>query len=202
MGNNKGAIVILGVLAVAGLFFSAYMFISYEILDLAGANGEDGTNGIDGTDGTDGTIIVALWDDLDKNTTNPTTHTLDYDYLFQFEDIEYSDSSYITLNSATSFFLTQPGLYKVSLKCVFSGIAPDQQYAIQMVISGSLIKEFFVYFSTPINFTNQWYQVDSDIYMNASGTDYYEIRAFSYTSDAFDLTASNYNQLAFEYLFT
>ncbi len=141
MGNNTAAIIILGILAVTGLGLSAYMFVSYEIFGAGDINGSDGFNGIDGEDGLDGedgTILVALWEDLDKNIDTPP-FTEDYNFLLEYLDNQTINPNYVTVG-ATNFTLTTPGFYKITVSVFLSDLETGERYWIQLIENGLLEK--------------------------------------------------------------
>ncbi|MFX1236116.1 MAG: hypothetical protein ACFE8P_00195 [Promethearchaeota archaeon] len=174
---------VIGILAILGLGISGYLLA---------------TNQYSGTSTPESEfILVALWDDLNRNTTNPS-HTDDDDFLIQFDDNIFLDPQYITVNSVTNFSLTRAGIYRITLRIIISSIELGERYVITLLKSGAYDECFWVFTANVSASSN----INSALYLNASITDYYEINAYCDTDDAngFDTALPRYNQLAIEYL--
>ena len=161
MSNNKGAVVFLAILALAGLGLSGYMFVNDAFL--GGSSQEQGTM-----------KLVALWDDLDENTDSPL-HNNDQDFLIEFYRLKYLDSDYVTVVNDTCFKLAL-GLYKVNLNVLLYLVQMDETFWIHLNANNTWAGYFVNYRSPSTSEIDQLFS--SSVYINnTSSENLYEINA-------------------------
>ena len=183
MSDRSTGIILLGIIAIAGLGLSGFMFIS----DLIPSPSSD-----------TGTILVAVWDDLDWNTAYGT-HTSAADWLVEFTNSPYNNSNYVTVRNDNTRFILSPGLYKITIKMTLQSIASSSAYLVSLLKNDN-DEEYFHYHATDEGWESEHHSLCSSVYVEADGVDYFEINCFS-GGDAFSVIAiENYNQLSIEYI--
>ncbi len=188
MSGRSAGMVLLGIIAIAGIGLSGYMFLKYEFLSPISFAKDSGL------------ILVGLWDNLDENTDYAPYDSGD-DFLLQFNERSFNDSNYISLsNGNTRFVLKQVGLYKITLNVLFQAIVASSIYFVYLRKNGNLERSMarIVIWGNPSP-TN--YYAKSSIYVYSNGTDYFEINCKSFDGFLFSVMGSNlYNQLSIEYV--
>lgn len=188
MAKGTGAIVILSILAVAGLGLSGYMFVNDQFLG--------------GDENTQGFLLVGLWDDLTQNITNNPSHNTQHDFLLAYDNQMVLNPDYMNVINNTRFTLPTPGLYKINLIMLWNNIDISSTYWIILLQNNSYLA-YFDRFQTGSTVPSQFHQTSASIYINSTGGDnYYEINPYS-SSDDFLSTPTDqmFNQLSIEYMF-
>ena len=193
-GGNTGAVVFLSIIAVSALGLSGYIFVNETFL-----GADDHTHDVDSN-----LRLVAFWDDLDENLTNNPMHSSVTNFLIEYDDQKFLDSNYVSVINNTRFQLV-PGLYKLSLNVVLSGIDPNSVYWIEMLENNSYSLNF-ERLETDTTVPGTYYFAKASGYLNISSVEnYYEIVArtsgdvtgFSVASDP---ATNNYHQFSIEYV--
>ncbi|MBN2157034.1 MAG: hypothetical protein JW776_13405 [Candidatus Lokiarchaeota archaeon] len=194
MANNKGAIIFLAILAIAGLGLSGYMFVNDTFL-----------GGDDHTHETEGLKLVALWEDLDENLVNNPLYTTVSNFLIEYEDQIVLETNYVNVINSTRFSLIVPGLYKINLAVVFGGILDVDSTFWVYLMENNTEKAYFERFSTGNPVIDIFYYAKGSLYINAtSAENYYEIRAWTGAASGFRVATDSgspyFNQLSIEYV--
>ena len=187
MSERKGGMVLLGIIAIAALGFSGYMFVKNEIIAAPGTPASDS-----------GLILVGLWDNLAKNK-DYAPYDTDATWRIEFDNNQYNESNYISVSeSNTNFKLLKEGFYKLTIL----------MYAYDLDSGGTYW--FYLYRNSSINHciakighpTSDNFQVESSIFIESTGLDNFFIRAYSSgdSDTSFTIaTAQSFNQLSIEY---
>jgi len=185
MGERKGAMVLLGIITIAALGLSGYMFVKNEILSTPGATSPDS-----------GLTLVGLWDDLAKNKDYPP-YDSDDTWRIEFDNNQYNDSNYISVSeSNTSFKLLKEGFYKLTILVYANELDPGGTYWFYLYRNNS-VNHCLVKIEHP---TLSHYQVESSVYLKSTGLDNFFIRAYSTGDISFAIsTTQSFNQLSIEY---
>ena len=181
--------VLLGIIAIAALGLSGYLFIKSEIVAAPGATSPDG-----------GLILVGLWDDLAKNK-EYATFTTDYSWLIEFDNNQFNNSNYIEVsNNNTSFKLLKEGFYKITLLLLLYDVDADEVYWAYL-LRNYLYDHCLARVAISEYPGSPYHQIESSVYVKSTGLDNFSIRCYSTGSDAFDVGYLNaFNQLSIEYL--
>jgi len=188
MSERKGAMVLLGIITIAALGLSGYMFVKNEIFAAPGTTTQDS-----------GLILVELWDDLAKNK-EYATFTTDSSWLIEFDNNQFNNSNYIEVsNNNTSFKLLKEGFYKITLLLLLYEVAADEvywayllrNYAYDHCLARVAISEY------P---GSTYHQIESSVYVKSTGLDNFSIRCYSTNLAAFDVGhLQAFSQLSIEY---
>ncbi len=181
--------VLLGIIAIAALGLSGYLFIKNEIFVAPEPTPPDPPDG--------GLILVGLWDDLAKNKEYAPYDT-DATWRLEFDNNQYNDSNYISVsNNNTNFKLLKEGFYKLTLLLYVNDLVP-----------GGGTYWFYLYRNNSINHciakiglpTSSNYQVESSVFVKSTGLDNFLIRAYCTGDTSFAISNSqSFNQLSIEY---
>ncbi|MHA1453763.1 MAG: hypothetical protein ACTSRD_12955 [Promethearchaeota archaeon] len=190
MANNKGAVIVLAILAIAGLGLSGYMFVNDTFL---------GGNEFEHEHQT--LKLVALWNHLTENTENNPLHSLDYNFLIEYQEAMVIDTNYVNVINETRFTLSTAGLYKVNLNVMYEYIDPGATYW-TVLLQNNTEFEYLDYFITPTPVYDNTHFTTISFYINSTGDDsYYEFNARCNGVLHFEIySSSDYNQLSIEYL--
>jgi len=187
MANNKGAVVVLAIIALAAAGLSGYLFTT----DLLSRNEVVEYSNLK---------VVAVWDSLKKNIVNNPNHNTDDDFLVEFSNPYILDENYVSVITGTRFSLPKNGMYKIILNILWTGLDDGDAYWIKLLRNNTQY-QYFDYFvtATPTAFTYKY--TFSSVFVNSTGGDeYYEINAESYAS-AFGVYENEYyNYLSIEYV--
>ena len=175
MSERKGAMVLLGIITIAALGLSGYMFVKNEIFAVPGTPASDS-----------GLILVGLWDDLAKNKDYAPYNT-DTSWRLEFYNNQYNDSDYISVsNSNTNFKLLKEGFYKLTLLLYLYYL--DRNNSVDQSIAKVALP------------TSNNYQVETSVYIRSTGLDTFLIRAYCTGDASFEVaTGQSFNQLSIEY---
>jgi len=183
MSERKGGMILLGIIALAALGFSGYMFIDDQFLS-------------DAPPPDNGLILVGLWEDLAKNK-DYTPYTLDTSWLIEFSNNQYNDSNYISVsNDNTRFKLLKEGFYKITFLLYLYEIDPSGTYWVYLYRNNS-VDQSIAKIALP---TSTNYQVESSVFVKSTGLDNFFMRCYCTGDTSFTIaTAQSFNQLSFEY---
>ena len=188
MSERKGGMVLLGIIAIAALGFSGYLFIKNEIFADPEPPAPDG-----------GLLLVGLWDDLAKNK-EYAPFTTDHSWLIEFDNNQYNDSNYIEVsNNNTRFRLLKEGFYKITLLLLLYDVDASEVYWAYLLRNSAfdhcLDRVAISDFPGSI-----YHQIESSVYVKSTGLDNFTIRCYSTGSDAFDVGhLQAFSQLSIEY---
>ena len=183
MSDKSTGTIILGIIAIAGLGLSGFMFVKYEIVFPSSDTG---------------LLLVGVWNDLDYNVAH-APHTEMDDYLLEFRLSLFNNSNYVSFNADNTRFVLSPGLYKINLAIIFSGITVSEIYY-TMLLTNGLAYNYFNRHETSANPESDYHTFSSSLYVRANGVDYFEIRCTSNGGDYFFPSSDLYNQLSIEYV--
>ena len=188
MSGRSASMVLLGIVAFAGLGLSGYLFLKYETLSPQTPTNDSGL------------ILVGLWNNINMNLDYPPYDSLD-DFLLKFYESPFNDSIYVSMsNGNTRFVLKQSGFYKITLNLYFVSLSSSSAYYVYLRRNGA-IERAFEYFSISANPRGDIYYVKSSLYVYGNRTDTFVINCLSYDDSSFGVTAWNqYNQLMIEYV--
>jgi len=192
MADSKGAVILLAILAVAGLGLSGYMFTMDLLTEDVEYVDDDSQN----------LKLVALWDDLDQNITNNPSYSTQYNFLVGYSNQLFLDSNYVNVINNTRFTLPTPGLYKINLDVLFNDISASRSYwaILKQNISNAA---YFDRWETGTADFDPFHHVDSSVYIESVGGEdtYYEINGYSSMDDFWTSeTVQTFNQLSIEYV--
>jgi len=180
----KGAIVFIGILVLGGLGVSGGVFLNYRLRE----------------ENSDELQLVGLWDDLEQNTENNPKHNADSNFLIEWLSLQEINGSYIAETNHTRFNLLVPGLYKISLRVLFSSLVGAESYNVALSING-ISQVFFERFASATPFPDESFFSTSSIYIsNMNSATYFEIYAYSVMGDQFIILPDPSNQLSIEYV--
>jgi hypothetical protein len=184
MSERKGGMILLGIIALAALGFSGYMFIDDQFLSVAPPDKDNGL------------ILVGLWNDLAKNK-DYAPYTTDTSWLLEFINNQYNDSNYISVsNDNTRFKLLKEGFYKITLLLYLNDIDSSGTYWIYLYRNTS-IDYCIAKIALP---TSSNYQVESSVFVKSTGLDNFFIRCYCSGDTSFTISTSQpFKQLSFEY---
>ena len=182
MSDKSTGTILLGIIAIAGLGLSGFMFVKNEIVFPSSDTG---------------LLLVGAWNDLDYNIAH-APHTEMDDYLLEFRLSLFNNSNYVSFNADNTRFVLSPGLYKINLAIIFTGITVNETYYTQLLTNG-LNNNFFNRYETSANPESTYHTFSSSLYVRANGVDYFEIRCTS-RGDYFFPHDDEYNQLSIEYV--
>ena len=184
MERSNTALIIIGIIAIAGFSLSGYLFVSNgNVVPFYNRN-----------------TVIGFWNNLQKNT-DFSPYDENYRFQIQFLEQEIINNDYIQLsNSNTTFSLLKPGLYKISSSIELYGIDDGNSYYV-ILIENTTEKEILFYHHAPAD--SSWYfHIISTIYVLADATSEYRIQLISKTGDSFSIfnESAAYNQILFEYV--
>ncbi len=185
MGERKGAIILIGIIAIGALGFSGYMFFKNEIFAAPGDPPPES-----------GLTLVGLWDDLATNK-DYSPYNTDTAWLIEFDNNQYNDSNFISVsNSNTNFKLLKEGFYKLTLLLYVNGLATGGTYWFYLYRNNS-VDHCIAKISHP---TDGNHQVESSIFIKSTGLDNFFIRTYCTGDTSFAIaTTQSFNQISFEY---
>ena len=188
MGERKGAMLLLGIIAIAALGFSGYVFIKNEIFATSGTTPPDS-----------GLILVGLWDDLTKNK-EYAPFTTDSSWLIEFDNNQFNNSNYISVsNNNTRFKLLKEGFYKITLLLLLYDVDASEVYWTYL-LRNNLYDHCLARVAISDYPSSPYHQIESSVYVKSTGLDNFTIRCYSTGSDAFEVGwLNNFNQLSIEY---
>jgi hypothetical protein len=188
MSDKKGGIILLGIIAIAALGFSGYMYVKNEIFATPGTTSPE-----------TGLILVGLWDDLTKNT-EFFPYSSDDSWLIEVDNNVYNDTNHIEVsNNNTSFKLLEEGFYKITLLLTLSNVDANHVYWAYLRRNGAF-DHCFARVAISANPSSPFYQIESSVYVKSYGLDNFTINCYSTGSDAFEVgVTQTFNQLAIEY---
>ncbi|MFX1275841.1 MAG: hypothetical protein ACFFBP_05350 [Promethearchaeota archaeon] len=184
MSESKAGIIILGIVAIASLGLSGYMFLTNEIFV-----SPDNQN-----------IVVGMWDNLDEN-----MDFADYNetnkFLIELKDQKIINNNYISISNAnTTIWLLKPGLYKISCIIDLTNLGDTDLYRGQIIEDSTIYEDVF-YFFHPASPTSDFYQVITTFYILTDGTHLYRFKIYSPDDTDFGISDSvSYNQFIIEYV--
>ena len=176
-GKKSGAVIFLAILSIAGLGLSGYMFVSDLLSE-------------------ENFKLVALWDNVDKNT-DTAPYDQDNYFLIENSDQMVLNTKYVTAHNTTSISFATMGLYKINLKVIFTNI--DASFAYWIILAQDSAD--YRHFDRWDEIFDSYYFVDSSLYINVNNSEaVFEIVCFS--TDDFDISTSGAvtNQLSIEYI--
>lgn len=181
MSGKSTGMILLGILAVAGLGLSGFMFFKNEIVSPP-------TNS--------GSILVGLWDFVNYNY-GYAPHDETNDWLIQPMLGLYNDTRYLAFsNNNTRFTLLRDGYYKVNLNMLVISLIDGQMYNMYLLKNGVRYKTMFCL--TAYSVTGGW--MSSSVFVHSNGTDYIEINGY-HSSDPFGPFYTVYDyQFSIEYM--
>ena len=186
MSERKGAMVLVGIIAIAALGFSGYMFVKNEIFSATGTPTSDG-----------GLTLVGLWDDLAKNK-DYAPYDSDTSWRLEFYNNQYNDSDYISVsNSNTNFKLLKEGFYKLTLLLYLYYLdVASATYWVYLYRNNS-VDQSIAKVALP---TSDNYQVETSVYVKSTGLDTFLIRAYCSGDTSFGVaTGQTFNQFSIEF---
>ena len=188
MGERKSGMLLLGIIAIAALGLSGYLFIKNEIIAAPGTPASDS-----------GLTLVGLWDDLATNK-EFATFTTDSSWLIEFDNNQYNNSNYIEVsNNNTSFKLLKEGFYKITLLLRLSDVDADEVYWAYL-LRNYLFDHCLARVAISDYPGSPYHQIESSVYVKSTGLDNFTIRCYSTGSDAFEVGyLQTFNQLSIEY---
>ena len=190
MSGRSAGMVLLGIIALAGVGMSGYMLLKYEFISPSTPSGDSGL------------ILVGLWDDLDTSMDYPPWDEAN-NWLLKLKDNQFNDSSYISCsNQNTNFILLKPGFYKITLTLLLSDLQASSAYFVELQRNSFTdhILERVVLSANP---GSSKYRIQSSLYVYGNGIDYFQINCFCSVGDpsfSVDATWDYYNQLSIEYV--
>ena len=186
MSERKGAMVLVGIIAIAAIGFSGYMFVKNEIFAVPGTPASDS-----------GLTLVGLWDDLVKNKDYAPYNT-DTSWRLEFDNNQYNDSNYISVsNGNTNFKLLKEGFYKLTLLLYLYYLdVASGTYWIYLYRNNS-VDQSIAKIAHP---TTNNYQVETSVYIRSTGLDTFLIRAYCTGDASFEVaTGQSFNQFSIEF---
>ena len=188
MSERKGGMLLLGIVAIAALGLSGYLFFKNEIFTTPGTTNPDS-----------GLVLVGLWDDLEKNT-EFAPFTADDSWLVEFSNSQFNNTNHIEAsNNNTSFKLLEEGFYKITLLIMLYSVDATEVYWAYLLRNGEF-EQCFDRVAISTNQPSTFFQIESSLYVKSTGLDNFSIRCYSTSSDAFEVALSqDFNQLSIEY---
>ena len=183
MSERSTGVIILGILAIAGLGLSGYMFAKYEFLSPVTDNGS---------------ILVGSWEDLYRNM-DYAPYDEDVDWLLELGNGQSNNSNFISCsNDNTRFTLLRTGCYKLTLHLYLANIQPDTHYYVHLLRNGDT-EHIISKISTTANPFSSYYHTVSSLFFTSNSGDYFEIRCTSSTLALALSITQTLNQFSIEY---
>lgn len=175
-GSKTGAVVILGILAVAGLGLSGYMFINDQFL---GEN--EHTH--------EGNELLAIWEFFGGNGA---------DYYIYFQDNQLPQSEYFNMtDSNTTLNLNYRGWYRLTIRTAWTGLSVADNYYFLLTRNGLSYVNIYN-LNGPTDTTEM---IDQTVYVHSDGDDAFRFHCYSAGVDVFSLASNQYyNQMTLEYV--
>lgn len=190
MSGRSAGMVLLGIIALAGVGMSGYMLLKYEFINPSTPSEDSGL------------ILVGLWGDLDRSMDYPPWDETD-NWLLSLGDNQFNDSSYISCsNQNTNFILLKPGFYKITLTLQLSSLQSGTEYKVELQ-RNSFTDQMLERLVLSDNPGSSQYRIQSSLYVYGNGIDYFQINCFSSVGDpsfSVETTWDYYNQLSIEYV--
>ena len=192
MSERKGAIILIGIIAIGALGFSGYMFVTNELFVTPEATPP-------AIPPDSGLILVGLWEDFSKNT-EYAPDTTDASWRIEFNDNQFNNSNYISVsNNNTRFKLLKEGFYKITLLALLDDIDASAVYWAYL-IRNNTFDHCFDRVAISDYPSSPFHQIESSLYVKSTGLDNFYIRCYSSGDPLFEMSASQtFNQLAIEY---
>ena len=187
MSSRSAGMVLLGIIALAGVGMSGYMLLKYEFISPNTPSADSGL------------ILVGLWDDLDTSMVYPPWDDAD-DWLLKLKDNQFNDSSYISVsNENTNFILLKPGFYKITLTLLLIHLDAGAIYFVELQ-RNSFTDHIFKTVELSANTSLTWHHIQSSLYVYGNGIDYFQINCYSLWDTSFIASGDYYCQLSIEYV--
>ena len=187
MSERKGGIILIGIIALAALGFSGYMFLKDEFIDIPGPTSPD-----------TGLTLVGLWDDFSRNQEYlpDTTNT---SWRIEFNNNQFINSNHISVSdNNTSFRLLKEGFYKLTLLLLLNSIDANSVYWAYL-IRNSTFDHCFDRVAISASPSSPFHQIESSLYVKSTGFDNFHIICYCITDTSFTIgTPQTYNQLSIE----
>ena len=185
MSSRSGGMILLGIIALAGLGLSGYMFLKYEFLSPTNDSG---------------LILVGLWDNLNENL-DYTPYDSTADFLVELKESPFNDSAYVSVSHGnTRFVLKQAGFYKITLNIQFQAIGASYIYEVYLRRNSDIERKFAI-IAISANPGSNMYYLQASLYIESNGIDFFQINCLSTGDSYFIISNSNqYNQLSIEYV--
>ena len=184
MNKTGTGVILIGILAIAALGLSGYLFAQGVFLSPTTEKGS---------------ILVGYWEDLVKNKDNPD-HDDDWDWLVALGDHQYNNSNYILVNNQKNrFTLTRAGYYKLTLITYLDLLNNDYYYSVEF-LKNSVLLNYIVRLYFYSSSTKYDHFISCSLTFYSDGNDYFEINAKCSTTDNFILGYDMaYDMLSIEY---
>ncbi len=134
---------------------------------------------------------------------NNPLHSAINDFLIEYEDdlvLRFRICFEIINN--TRFFLSIPGIYKINIDVLLTGLTvPESTYWVTLLGNNSQMSLFDRH-ETANPIISYFHYIDSSLYINNTGREYFEIQAScDDVSENFGITTTQtFNQLSIEYV--
>ena len=122
MTNNKGLVIILAIIAIAGLGLSSYMFT----MDLLSEEEDPEQFG--------NLKLIALYSNLYVNTGSNPLHNSYDNFLVKFSDKIAFNDDYLTQSNTTRFSFTTLGIYKIYLNAILTDYEINSTYWVNLLV--------------------------------------------------------------------
>lgn len=183
MSGRSAGMVLLGIIALTGVFMSGYLLLKYEFISPSTPSADSGL------------ILVGLWDDLDTNMNYPPWDD-GGNWLLRLRLGRFNDSSYISVsNQNTNFRLLKPGFYKITLTLLLIHLDASAIYFVELQ-RNSFTDHIFERAAN----CSTWYHIQSSLYVYGNGIDYFQINCYSPGDPSFIASGDYYCQLSIEYV--
>ncbi|MBN1803312.1 MAG: hypothetical protein JW891_17505 [Candidatus Lokiarchaeota archaeon] len=171
MSDKNTGLILIGILAIAGLGLGGYLIVKNEIISPPSRN--------------TGSILVGSWDYFTRNIVQPSHN--ESDWLLQvlwtsYPNVNtYNDTRYLSFsNNNTRFTLVKEGYYKFNLNALLVDLIIGSSYHLYACKNGDVYKTLG-YVIDPTT-TGEWFSGSIIVY--SDGNDYFEINGY-HPSDSF-----------------
>ena len=191
-GGKSAAIAILGIVAVAALGLSGYMFVNDTFL-----GGDEHEH--DYTDTNTGLMPVAIWNSLYENLSVPG-HASAQDYLVGLKDPELINTEYVNVFNDTHFAFVREGIYQIQFNALLDSLIADQVYWGVMLENDTFL-EFFDRALTDTVLSSNYYHMKGNFYLNVTDLNsVYCLNVYGTGNSGISITQT-FNQVFIEYYF-